>query len=98
MRHELPPQPIKLPEISIDKVVVNASLASQSTVSMKNFSVRLPEDLKSNAQTILAAHATDLGTFLRECTRALVESYQLDSEANQPVQEHCDMLTPPAEE
>lgn len=73
MDHELP----EIPSTSIDHALAEASAASQASVTMKNFSVRLPEDMKEAAQYICERNATDLGTFLRECTRALVADYGL---------------------
>lgn len=81
---ELPQaQTLKLPQVSVDECLANAALESKSQVSMKNFSVRLPTSLKDEAQEICARHGTDLGTVLRECTRALVAGYR----ASEPTQE-----------
>lgn len=67
--------PGSLPQTNIDSALAAASTASKKQDSMKNFSVRLPEELKAQAQFICERNATDLGTFLRECTKALVRDY-----------------------
>ncbi len=43
--------------------------------AMTNFSIRLPEGVKDTAMYICKQNCTDLGTFLRECTKSLIRDY-----------------------
>lgn len=52
-----------------------ASLASANEQTMKNFSVRLPPNVKEKAQAICERHGTDLSTFLRECCVGLLKDF-----------------------
>lgn len=45
---------------------------------MINFSVRMPLQLKETAMFICERNATDLGSFLRECTTAMVRDYGVE--------------------
>jgi hypothetical protein len=68
----------ELPELSsfkVDDALAEASSSSKQSDSMKTFSVRLPEDVKEMAQEVCERHATDLGTFLRECAKGLIRDY-----------------------
>lgn len=60
---------------TVHQAMAEASTESGQVPSMKNFSVRLPSDLKAVAQQICERNGTDLGTYLRACTRALVRDY-----------------------
>jgi hypothetical protein len=60
---------------TVHQALAAATLQSKSTVKMKNFSVRLPDGLKKQAQEICAIHQTDLGSYLRKCAQALVSDY-----------------------
>lgn len=73
--NELPTKIEEPPMTTVHQALAEASAASQAQVSMKNFSVRLPEALKEACQVICERHGTDLGSYLRECARGLVRDY-----------------------
>jgi hypothetical protein len=70
---ELPEE--NMSDTTVHRALAAASQASRTTDKMNNFSVRLPENTKLAAQEICSRHCTDLGTYLRECAKALVADY-----------------------
>ena len=71
------PQTIEPPITNVHQCMNAAAFESSSASKAKsvNFSVRLPEELKNQAQFICERNCTDLGTYLRECTKALLRDY-----------------------
>lgn len=61
----------------VHQALSKAAASSRSKGEMRNFSVRLPEGVKEPAQEICARNGTDLGTYLRECAKALISDYGL---------------------
>ncbi len=60
---------------TVHSALQEASLASKHERPMRNFSVRLPDDIRDRASEICQHHGTDLGTFLRECCKSLCKDY-----------------------
>jgi hypothetical protein len=75
MNHCELPQVIEPTSTPVHLCLEAASFASKKEGAAVVFSVRLPEPLKKQAQFICEKNLTDLGTYLRECTKALVRDY-----------------------
>lgn len=74
---KLPEATLETPESpTIDQALAKAACSTwNNSEAMGTFSIRIPKPLKAEAMAICERNGADLGSFLRECTKALVEGY-----------------------
>lgn len=76
MNHlEKPPESFSDDLSTVHNALQDAVLESKARSPMQNYSVRLPINLKLQADEILHRHGTDLSSFLRHCASRLVSDY-----------------------
>jgi len=71
------------PETTIHDCLEAAADSKRTPGATPVFSVRIPEDVKKKAMFICERNVTDLGSYLRQCTLALVEDYGVQVEPDQ---------------
>lgn len=72
---ELPEEIQEPNKTDIHACLAEAAGSDRTGPAMINYSVRLPEGIKNEAKAICERNATDLSTYLRECTKALIRDY-----------------------
>lgn len=68
---------------NIHGVLSDAVWMSQSSEPMRSMSIRLHDNLRQQAEEICAQNGTSLSVFLRQCTIALVNDYNLQSDQDE---------------
>lgn len=64
---------------NVHQCLAEASASSRDDQGpMVGFSVRLPKGLKKLCMFICERNATDLGTYLRQCAKALARDYEMN--------------------
>lgn len=73
--NELPEPALTLPGTDVHECLQSAAASQPSKKAMLNFSTRMPEETRDAAKFICERNGTDLSSYLRECTYALVRDY-----------------------